>query len=450
MPYQGEYAHYQPLKRIVESERVQQLLRRSRILERSVLVQEVVPQPAPAPSTPLPSLIVAVDGSYAEVAVRNGYPGAKVGYLSVASVLMNLAEVERLDTSRPVNPIDFRKTEEPSSEAMALPGCNVITRDHVSACDSFREAIFEWIHEAIVDEEDLTRLLATYQVLLAYKPTDTIACPYTHLDCKAEVQIGQNVGTCPCSYRKPLYPTDAMRIHERFTNDSGTNGEAFGYVMQVWERLLLVHLLRCFEQRQWLGRLGDVAFFIDGPLAVFGPPAWLSASTSKELKRINKKVRAETGNDMMIVGIEKSGNFVSHFEELDRREDGAPHFSPATYFLPTDDYIKKRIIYSDSSKRYGMDTYFGRKFFYKTRSGARIVANIALLTDEQDTLDTDQPLAFPQFGTVCALLDKLATSQFENALAPLVSAHAQAAIPLHLGQKVLKQLAQALMRDRES
>lgn len=241
-----------------------------------------------------------------------------------------------------------------------------------------------------------------------------------------------------------------MRIHERFINDSGTNGEAFGYVMQVWERLLLVHLLRCFEQRQWLGRLGDVAFFIDGPLAAFGPPAWLSAAISKELKRINNKVRAETGSDMMIVGIEKSGNFVSHFEDLDRREDGAPHFSPATYFLPTDDYIKKRIIYSDSSKRYGMDTYFGRKFFYKTRSGARIVANIAFLTDEQDTLDTDQPLAFPQFGTVCALLDKLATSQFENALAPLVSAHAQAAIPLHLGQKVLKQLAQALMRDRES
>jgi hypothetical protein len=26
-------------------------------------------------------------------------------------------------------------------------------------------------------------------------------------------------------------------------------------VMQVWERLLLVHLLRCFEQRQWLARL---------------------------------------------------------------------------------------------------------------------------------------------------------------------------------------------------
>ena len=40
MPYEGEYAHYQPLKRIVESERVQQLLRRSRVLDSSTLAQQ--------------------------------------------------------------------------------------------------------------------------------------------------------------------------------------------------------------------------------------------------------------------------------------------------------------------------------------------------------------------------------------------------------------------------
>ena len=36
---------------------------------------------------------------------------------------------------------------------------------------------------------------------------------------------------------------------------------------------------------------------------------------------------------------------------------------------------------------------------------------------------------------------------FSKCSAPIVSAHAQASIPLHLGQKVLKQLAQALMRN---
>jgi hypothetical protein len=447
MPYEGEYAHYQPLKRIVESERVKQLLRRSHILERSAVQRSVLPQIAPEVKGSLPVLVLAIDGSTAEVDVKNGYPGAKVGYCSVASVIVNLAEIERLDAQRPVDPVLFRRTEDPSSDATALPGCNVITRDHISAKDSFREALFDLLHDAIVDEEDHTRLLETYQALLARKPTETITCPYSQLGCQRDVRIGANMVTCPCEHRKPLYPTDALRIHERFSDESGSNGEAFGYVMQVWERLLLIHLLRCFEQRNWLGRLGHVAFFVDGPLAVFGPPAWLSAAISKELQRLNTKVRAETGSDMVIIGIEKTGNFVSHFDEVDQREDGSEHFPPSTYFLLTDSYIKQRIIYSDSTKRYGADTYFGRKFFYKTRSRARIVASIPFLTPEQDTLATEDISLYPQFATVCALLDKLVTSRFANALAPLVSAHAQAAIPLHLGQKVLKQLAQALMRE---
>lgn len=447
MPYEGEYAHYQPLKRIVESERVQQLLRRSRVIDPSTLAQQATPKAPPTPDSTLPSLVLAIDGSYAEVDVRNGYPGAKVGYCSVASVVLNLAEVERLDVNRPVNPIDFRRTEDPSSDASALPGCNIITRDHVSAKDSFREAVFELFHDAIVDEEDSARLLATYQALLAYKPAGPIVCPYTHLGCDRDVSIGVNLGTCPCERRKPLFPTDALRIHERFNDDSGSNGEAFGLVMTIWERLLLIHLLRCFEQRDWLDRVNNIAFFLDGPLAIFGPPAWLSAAIKKELQRLNTAMREKNDSDLILVGIEKSGSFVAHFDEIDAREDGSQHFPAGSYFLPTDNYIKERIIFSDSAKRYGADTYFGRKFFYKTKSGARIVATIPFLTPEQDSLVSEDPSAFSQFATVCALLDKLVTSRFPNALGPIVSAHAQASIPLHLGQKVLKQLAQALMRQ---
>jgi hypothetical protein len=51
---------------------------------------------------------------------------------------------------------------------------------------------------------------------------------------------------------------------------------------------------------------------------------------------------------------------------------GQARFSPRSYLLLTDRYIKERVVQSDSDKRYGLDTYFGRKFLYKTRCGARM------------------------------------------------------------------------------
>jgi hypothetical protein len=449
MPYQGEFAGYQSLRRIVETDRVQNLLRRSRVHQAAPHVNgsEAVPREAPPAEQGMPDFVVAIDGSNAEVPVVNGYPGARVGYCTVASVLVNLTELDRLDEQRPIDPVAFRTTEEAATIDAALPGCNVVTRDHVAAKHSFREALFDTFNDVILDEEDRTPLSDTYEALLALKPdTRNQSCPYEDDGCGEHVRTSRGLSRCPCNKARPLYSTDALRIHERF-RDWGSNGEAYGEVMQVWERILLVHLLRCLERRGWLHRLPKLAFFVDGPLAIFGHPAWLSAAISTELKRLNGLVRAQSGHDLLIVGIEKSGTFVAHFDDIDTTETpGTELFAPRSFFMLSDHYIKSRIIFSSSPKRYGEDTYFGRKVFYKTTSGARVVANIPFLSDEQDTL-ADNPALYPQLGTTLALLDKLVSSRYPNALAPIVSAHAQAAIPLHLGAKVLQQLARALVQE---
>jgi NurA domain len=448
MPYEGEYAGYRALQRIAETERVRQLLRRAQIHTPGTFGPAIIPSAPPTAKEPLPEFIVAIDGSSQEVAVKTGYPGARVGYLTVASVLLDLSAVERLDAARPADPVAFRKTEEAATIDAALPGSNVVTRTHKSARVAFREELYEVLHTSVVDAQDRVPLLDTYEALLTRKPTTRPqSCPYQDLGCDKTLVIGRGLSACPCAERRPIWSTDALRIHERF-NDVGTNGEAFGEVMQVWERVLLVHLLRAFERRNLLARAHRVGFFLDGPLALFGHPAWLSAAISGELQRINTAVQKLTGRDLVIVGVEKTGTFVAHFDEVDQTEEpGKQRFDPHSCFLPTDSYIKQRIVYSDSPKRYGEDTYFGRKFFYKTSSGARIVASIPFLDRTQDTLETDNFELYPSLGTVCALLDKLVSCRYPNALAPLVAAHAQAAIPLHLGARVLEQLAHALMRE---
>lgn len=447
MPYEGEFAAYQPLRRIAESERVQRLLKRARVFHPTTDTPDAVPIPVPGSEHPLPEFVLAIDGSNAEVDVVTGYPGAKVGYCTVASVLLNLTLINELDQSRPVDPTAFRKTEHAAAIDAALPGSNVVTRDHLSAKAAFRESLFEILHDEILDEDDGTSLLQTYETLLALKPTARQqACPYSETGCAEHLAIGAGITNCPCDLRRPIYSTDALRIHERF-RDVGTNGESFGEVMQVWERIMLVHLLHCFERRDWLDRLDRLAFIIDGPLALFGHPAWLSAAISEELKRLNVLVKERSGRDLILVGIEKSGTFVTHFEEIDQREKpGEERFAPNTCFLPDDHYIKSRIIFSTSDKRYGLDTYFGRKLFYKSSNGARVVANVPFLNDEQDTLASSDLSLYPQIPPSCQLLDHVVSARYANAVTPIISANAQAAIPLHLGANVLQQLARALMR----
>jgi NurA domain len=446
MSIKGELTSSRSLVRLAQAERVKELLKTARTIAPDE--QTVALEPVAAPPQPdrVPLFAVAIDGSYVEHPVRNGYPGASVGYVTVAGVLLNLKELEKLDEHRPVDPTEFRKTEKAATIDAALPGSNVVTGDHPSAQSAFREALFNVLEKHEILEGEST-LLDTFNELLSLKPSSSKAPKCPREDCEQEFHITEQTIHCICERQCRIYSTDALRIHDRF-NEVGSNGEAFGLVMQVWERVLLLHLLKLFEPLEWLKGIGQLIFLVEGPLAVFGPPAWLSAAISTELKRLNEKVRQCAGNDMMLVGIETSGAFVTHFEEIDQSETaGVQRFAPRSYFLLTDEYIKQRIAPSDSTKRFGAATYFGRKFFYKTSSGARIVANIPFLSEEQDTLKSNDISLYPQFAAICSILDRLASSRAANALSPIISAHAHAAIPIKMGKQVLQQLARTMMEQ---
>ena len=219
MPYEGEFAAYKPLQRIAETERVKSLLKKSRVYVPSAVgANSLVPEVPPTNAEPLPIFVAAIDGSWAEVDVRNGYPGAKVGYCTVASVLLDLAKVNELDASRPIDPMEFRKTEEASTLDAAMPGCNVVTRNHSSAIDSFREAFYDNFHDVIVDPEDGKSLLDTYEYLMTKHSSD-ITCPYSDRSgCGKHVSVGPGLGSCAVTdANQSTQPT-----HSEFTKDFTT------------------------------------------------------------------------------------------------------------------------------------------------------------------------------------------------------------------------------------
>ena len=454
MPYEGEFAKHRVIRRLVENKHVKNLLNRSRVQNvnssESTLTR-VDLQDIP-PSGWQPDWVLAIDGSHQEELIKDGYPGAEVGYIAIAAVLMNVAKIKELDFQRPVNPISFRETENVESIDSVFPGCNIVLDSETTAKNSLRKALFETFetNQLFSDGESL---LDTYEALLQFKPENPKPdCPYAEdEDCRSndgKFLANGGIYRCQCPLKNTLYSTDALRIHEGMFPDS-SNGAMFAEIMQVLECIVVVHILRWLEQNELLWILRNMAIVLDGPLAVFGRPAWLHLAIIRELDRINAKLSSE-GQDLLLIGVEKSGTFVTHFERIDQDETGIQgKFPLQAVGLLTDAYIKKNIIFSESTKPYGSATYFGRKFFYKTASGARLVVSVPFLDKSHRDTTKAEPNQFPRLADAISLLDQIVSSRYQNSLSPLISAHAEASIPMNLGARVLEKMAKELIQGTQ-
>ncbi len=460
MGYENEFAGYSPVRRIVQDKRIKELLSEYDIVQAppsdknalDVACTTITPDSLPRNQGWVPDWVISIDGSQLAAKAENGFPGAEVNYLSVAAVLVNLKRMKELDAKRPVDPLLFRETQSTGGIDSVLPGRNVTIRGERDPRSSLRHGLLREMDKHSAFEKGET-LLNTYHELLLYKPAGKVQrCPYGEdcgLGARGEYERGVGAYNCPCHLKLPLYSTDALRVHERF-NPVGENGEIFGEIRQVLEQLWLVHVLRSMEE-SFLYAFPRLAIVVDGPLAVFGQPAWLSGVIKDELQRINGKLREATGDDLLIVGVEKSGFFVDHFAKMcDAADRGQSdlRIPPQTAILLTDDYIRKHIVYSEGTHPYGEATYFGRKLFYRTRAGARIVATLPFLESEHENLDTANVEQFPRLADALNLFDSLASSRYPNALFPISLAHGEAAIPLHLGGRVLERLARELMQKK--
>lgn len=453
MSFEKEFASYEPLRRIIENQRINTRLHELHLKEISPSVNTIshntlVSKDSLSQSGQQPDLVLAIDGSYQAAPVKNGFPCAECGYVTVASVLLDLKMARELEKNEFIDPKKFRETEKSSSFEAVFPGCNIIVGDEPDAKSSLRKVLYEEMKSCHVFEDGET-LLDTYEALLKIKLEESPGSrsPKSPIEGNDnEMTYGYGIYECPQTHR-PLYSTDALRLHE-LMNPSSTCGEMYGQIMSAIEKLWLIHILRSFEKNNWLATLRRVAFVIDGPLAVFSTASWLTNAIKKEICRINNKQKMINGTDMMIIGLEKTGTFFNHFISIDTDSNGvAGKFPIQNAFLLTDEYIKKNIIYSDSPKPFGQDTYFGRKFFYKAKSGQLLVPVDVCYTDYQFNLNTAQPNQYSRLADVMELLDHMASSRYPNSVTPLISAHAEAAIPLNLGRRLFESIANDIIKQ---
>ncbi len=456
MPYQTPRGTFQTARRlghvpIVESEFVKARLKDYRIFG-SETIEDVADHlltstaNLPDPGPPM-NWALSFDGSTQEVAIREQYPSTRIGYLQIAGVAVNLNAMLDQGKNVFVNPTAIRDAARASLYSVVLPGSNTCHKQLDNVRDSWRREMFTLFGEYEIEGQSI---LDFYIDLLRFGDRTTASGDSVILSrcsagnhCSAQdIPVPRSGARCP-TCGGDLYPTDSLRIHEE-VQESNPNATALGRLMTVLEHITMLCYLDFLRKRQ-PRLLSSVAFIYDGPLALFGPQAPLKRAILAYLQSVSRELKTGNYRPPLMVGIEKTGQFAEHAAQL------SDHLKPGTLMRIPDDYIFKRILTTRPTSAFGEDTYYGRKFFYKSASGQMLTITVPCLDDAfLSGGKPDDPAGYETLAPTLALLDKIGTRLYQNAVIPVALAHSYAAVPLRTGSKVLTLMAQDILGNNES
>lgn len=437
MPYENEYATGESLWRLLDNESVKQF-------QGEILVRNA-PEPHEFPptlniereSSPV-NRIIAIDGSDVVRQVQNGFPMAEASLVNLAGVVIKLEALQSIGRDEIPSPSHLRDLETVKTMSAVLPGPNVIGKDKSQKTPKkfFRSTVRKELdfrldpdHESLLDTFlDITQA--------GRKVGAKFQCPIS--DCNRELIRPADDTVCPCEKQEAIYATDSLRAHERFY-DNMSSQQAYTAFRMATEHLLLVNILRYFYQHCDHAMFDDIAFVLDGPLAIFGMPAWLKGYIQQEIGRIHQELVSQGHRGILLMGIEKTGHFTTHFEELDWLMSEGPRqrLENGTILVPTTEYVYRYIFPSDTDKPYGDAVNYGRKLLYKNAVGQHAVVMVPIVNEEGRKPNSTNSGAFPRLNEALNIIDSLHTHLYRDGFAPLVRAHAHAAIPLRVGQKIL-------------
>lgn len=487
MPYKNEHARHKTIVDLVNSEKVNKFLEKMRVIKKDKSHFQKVDSYILEPD--IQSLlkeshlnfVFAFDGSKSHIPLHNGYPGAEVGLIKISQCFVQLGLMKKYEEDIFPHPQDYENIFLNQSFEITVPGFNVGSEDYPDPQDFFRYSIYNYMFEnhntfadILVDRTKEAKefkpktFLDTYVELLIRRPkSSSLSCAHPCPQCRARsISLRLNEFKtdnlfdngyaldykieCHCAENKrDVFITDFLRFHEGFST-GGSNEGLYNQVMVFMEKIIFMNLMHMLEEffsyEEKNPIFNDCAFILDGPLSLFNYAAWFSQAIGDELIRINEK------NDLLVVGVEKTGHFVEHLMDLDSvyHEDDLALEEGMLFFLD-DDYIKKYIKLSSSGEAYGASAYFGKKLFYKNRKKDLFVINYAYVSQEDKDLflnnknNMDYLEKQKKLKQLVWILEKFSSSRYKNALSFVSLAHENASISNgYMGKKVIE----SFVRDK--
>lgn len=407
---------------------------RKRVRQRSAF-------PLPADTDRLAAAI-AIDGSRLTERVRDGLPSVVYGYAQTAAAYVDLGAMETQRAERFVDPHALEQAVNTALVSFDLPCAGAYERIGVDIASSWREAIDRIFRTKRVEVNSFDKTLLDLLMLLHGKPgspatTVPVNCP--HGECSAEdVPVSATASAptgqpCP-SCGNPLFATDVLRVHEEVVEE-GTNESALGRLMSVAELLVLVGLATLLWDQHRGDLLPTTLFIIDGPLAMYGPPAKLRG---RALDYFQAMAATTPGHGPFVVGVEKTGATVDYARALVRNSVLEPGD-----LLTVDAHVLSYVTNTKSAAAYGKETYWGRKFIYRSKDGRVLVPTVVPASGAPYDVagGLPDPSSYPTLPAILDVFDRTGSSMYRDGIIPVALAHGRAAFPIGVGTDVLKLVA---------
>ncbi len=397
----------------------------------------------------LPSFVIATDGSTYESSIDDRLPSTKIGYIKIGAVLIDLEEYGDLRVGSFVDPFRVAALQNNNSAlTFSIPSANIRWHGKATVRDSFRAWVdqqFSAIATRFRPDDPSTSLRATLFHLASRRPGEMNTgdphrlkihrCPgCSHGPFEVSDTLDQQ--HCPhCGIE--VYPTDCLRLWEEVA-EYQSNQAVMSRLMLVLEHLIPFHYIRYFYETAHL-LLSGIAFFVDGPLAIFGTAAWLHRSFMIYLDEINQRLARRNCEPLMIIGLQKTGQIVDHVNLIER-------FVPNNRLFSIDDEYRYQYILAGreaAHNGFGYETYYGQDFIYKTPTGRNFVFGLPYPYKSKDEPGVDfisektRLEVYPQLPQAIHLINALESDLYRNAVVPIALAHKYTAISLQPGGKVL-------------
>lgn len=373
--------------------------------------------------------IIALDGGYTEVTVKKDFPSSMLSFIQFGALVFSVSDLEEISKKEFIDPADMARLKEVQRYKLALPTKNLNTKDSATLTESVRSTIFDFF-----GRDPNNNFLETLKWLV-YELFDSKKSTYSLSRCPScdERDVILNLAkmkdykfTCP-KCNELIYLTDILRLQEGVDDELGAGG-IVSYLMTTLEQIAIVHIIRLLIDIN-PAFLKETLFVKDGPLGFFGQTANMHKPMRALAVYLYKK------HDLFLVGLEKSGAFVEHADEIKEK------LKPNSVLLLSNEYIYKYIRpgRADDAEPYGRTSYYGAKLIYKSESGRMHVATLP--TKDADVVLNPKKEDFPNMDVILTIVDALKCDMYDNALFPVALVNHLVSLSNHPSSVILEKFA---------